>query len=219
MAGHALAPTHVKPRSGRLPNPGLLDLERRAFFDLLRMANTLTTPRGIARQLVVLAQHLSGCEAVAIRLKDGPDFPYAASLGFPEGHLALEDGLCSTDEEGRLLRDGQRKPILGGLCGQVLSGPAACAQICFTDRGSFISSSPRGHLSSRSMAEGFGCTRNQCCLAGYETVGLFPIRRDHVTYGLIQCNDRRPGRLTPKSIDLMENLAVSAAHLFQLAMA
>lgn len=218
MAGHSLASPHVKLRSHRLPNPGLLDLERRAFFDLLRMANTLATPRGIARQLVVLAQHLSGCEAVAIRLKDGPDFPYAASLGFPEGHLALEDGLCSSDEEGRLLRDGQRRPLLGGLCGQVLTGPAACAQACFTDRGSFIPSSPKGSP-SRSLAQGLGCTRNQCWLAGYETVGLFPIRRDHVTYGLIQCNDRRPGHLTPKNIDLMENLAVSAAHLFQLAMA
>jgi hypothetical protein len=40
-----------------------------------------------------------------------------------------------------------------------------------------------------------------------------------VTYGLIQCNDSRPGRLTAESIDLMEHLAASAAHLFQLTMA
>jgi hypothetical protein len=60
---------------------------------------------------------------------------------------------------------------------------------------------------------------NRSHINGYETVGLFPIRRDQVTYGLLQCNDRQPGRLTLESIDLMENLAVSAAHLFQLAMA
>ena len=56
-------------------------------------------------------------------------------------------------------------------------------------------------------------------MAGYETVGLFPIRREGVTYGLIQCNDLRPGRLTAGSIDLIENLASAASNLFQQAMA
>ena len=40
-----------------------------------------------------------------------------------------------------------------------------------------------------------------------------------VTYGLIQCNDSQPGRLTAEAVDLMENLAATSAHLFQLAMA
>jgi GAF domain-containing protein len=64
-----------------------------------------------------------------------------------------------------------------------------------------------------------GRTRNRCHLEGYETVALFPIRRDGVTYGLIQCNDRRKGRLTAEAIDLMENLATTVAHLLQQAMA
>lgn len=194
------------------------DLERRAFLDLLRMANTMVNPVEIARQLVVLAQHLSGCEAVAIRLKSGPDFPYVASLGFPECFLALEANLCVVDEQGRLLRNGLRKPLLACLCGRVLTGQVDPNLPFFTERGSFATASTSDLLVSPETLL-LGKTRNRCHLDGYETVGLFPIRRDEVTYGLIQCNDPRPGHLTDEALDLMENLASSAAHLFQLAMA
>jgi GAF domain-containing protein len=196
-----------------------LDLERRAFLDLLRMANTLSQPKEIAQQLVVLAQHLSGCEAVAVRLKAGPGFPYAASLGFPDQFVAIENKLCVTDEHGRVLRDNHRQPILSCLCGCVLNGRGDRSKPCFTDRGSFVSGSTTQLLASENGLRDLGLTRNRCQEDGFETLALFPIRRDGVTYGLIQCNDFKPGRLTPEAIDLMENLATSAAHLFQLAMA
>jgi hypothetical protein len=196
-----------------------LNLERRAFLDLIRLANALADPKAIARQLAVLAHKLSDCEAVAIRLKEGPGFPYAANLGFPDHFLALENDLCATDEGGHLLRDKHRQPILACLCGRVLSGQVDRQQTFFTDRGSFITASTSNLLASHLEPECLGRTRNQCHAAGYETVGLFPIRRDDVTYGLIQCNDPRPGLLTAVVVDLMENLADSAAHLLQLAMA
>ena len=207
MAG----PAHVSTR------PGRRDLERRAFLDLLRMANTLAGPDAIARQLVVLARHLSGCEAVAIRLKAGPGYRYAGSLGFPERFVSLEDDLCATDEAGHLLRDEHRQPLLACLCGRVITGQVEHGHPSFTDRGSFVTASTSKLLDSPE-AQCLGDVRNRCHADGYETVGLFPIRRDDVTYGLIQCNDRRPGRLTAETIDLMENLAATAAHLFQLAM-
>jgi hypothetical protein len=210
----------ASPRVTVASNAKHLDLERRAFLDLLRMANTMVKPEEIARQLVVLAQHLSGCEAVAVRLKKGPGYPYAASLGFPDRFVSLEDELCVEDEDGHLLRDDQRQPILACLCGRVLSGQVDRHQPFFTNRGSFIASSTSDLLVSPAESlQVLGRTRNRCHAAGYETVGLFPIRRDDVTYGLIQCNDRRSGRLTAEIIDLMENLATSAAHLFQLTMA
>jgi hypothetical protein len=200
-------------------NTRRLDLERRAFFDLLKMANTLTEPKAIAQQLVILAQHLSGCEAVAIRLKSGPGFPYAAHLGFSERFVTLEDELCATDEDGHMLRNESRQPILACLCGRVLSHRVDRGQAFFTDRGSFVTSSTSSILASPSEAQCLGKTRSRCHASGYETVGLFPIRRDDVTYGLIQCNDPQRGKLKAESIDLMENLAATAAHLFQLAMA
>ena len=207
-----------EPSSTKRPNQDL-DLERRAFLDLLRMANTLSEPKEIAQQLVVLARHLSGCEAVAVRLKVGPGYPYAANLGFPAPFVAIEDDLCLTDDAGRLLRDEHRQPVLACLCGRVLSGRVDRQQPFFTDRGSFITASTTHLLAAHCESDCLGRTRNRCHGAGYETVGLFPIRRDGVTYGLIQCNDPRPDRLTVEAIDLLEKLAASAAHLLQLTMA
>jgi hypothetical protein len=162
---------------------------------------------------------MSGCEAVAIRLKASPGYPCVASLGFSEGFLSSEDDLCAKDEAGHLLRGEDRKPLLSCLCGQVLSGRIDRTQPCFTDRGSFITGSTSDLLASRSGIQVLGHTPNHRHISGFETIGLFPIRRDQVAYGLIQCNDRRPGQFTAESIDLMENLATSASHLFQLAMA
>ena len=195
-----------------------LDMERRAFLDLLRMTNTMVEPATMAYQLVVLAQHLSGCQAVGLRLKNGPGFRYAASLGFSEGFLDQEDDLCATDEQGHLLRDEGRHPLLACLCGRVLTGGLDCTLPCFTTRGSFVTASTT-NLLAQGQAALLGPTRNRCHREGFETVGLFPIRRDGVTYGLIQCNDPRPGCLSAEAVDLLENLAATAAHLFQLAMA
>jgi hypothetical protein len=199
--------------------PERLDLERRAFLDLLCMANTMAAPEDLARQLVLLAQHLSGCEAVGIRLKTGPGFPYAASLGFSKRFVSQETDLCVTDEDGHLLRNAQRQPILACLCGRVLAGQVDDGLPCFTARGSFITPSTSELLQATAETRSLGQTRNRCHLEGYETVGLFPIRLDGVTYGLIQCNDPRPGCLGPDTIDLMEAFAEASAHLFQLAMA
>jgi GAF domain-containing protein len=196
-----------------------LDLERRAFLNLLQMTNTQATPREIAWQLVVLARQISGCEAVAIRLKDGPDFPYAASLGFSHRFLDLENNLCAMDEEGHLLRDTRHRPLLACVCGLVLSGRADLSLPCFRDQGGFLTGSTSDLMDPQGQGPDLGDLRGRCHSAGYETVALFPIRRERVTYGLIHCNDTRPHRITPEVAELMETLADTAAHLFQEFMA
>ncbi len=65
----------------------------------------------------------------------------------------------------------------------------------------------------------FGPTvTRRCQRVGNETMGLFPIRLNNVTYGLIQCNDPTPGLITPDAIDLLEGLATDAAQLLQKSM-
>jgi GAF domain-containing protein len=194
-------------------------LERRAFLNLLQMTNAVTTPKEIAWQLTILAQQMSGCEAVAVRLKDGPDFPYAASLGFPERFLAQENSLCAMDEDGHLVRGENRKPILACVCGRVLTGQVDVSLPCYTPCGSFVTPSTSNLMTSQPELEHLGHLRGRCHTAGYETVALFPIRRDGVTYGLIHCNDSRAGHLDEETTELMESLATTAAHLFQQAMA
>jgi GAF domain-containing protein len=202
------APSNVKRRV----------LERRAFFELIRMANRLVRPVDIAQQLAVLSKLLSDCQAVAIRMKDGLGFPYAASLGFPDQFARPEDDLFARDTQGHLVRDDHHDPVLACLCGQVLFGRVHPDHPLITNRGSFIMSSSAELLTPSSEVQIPGHILNLHHVAHYETVGLFPIRLDQQMYGLIQCNDKRPGRLTTETIDQMEDLAASAADLLEIAM-
>lgn len=192
--------------------------ERRAALSLLRSVYLGVPPQGLAEKVATLSRAYSGCEAVAVRLRKGPDFPYAASLGFDPGFTALENDLCAHDERGMVLRDEHWHPFLECMCGTVLSGRTDASKPFFTPAGSFCTQSTTKLLRGTTEQDRQGRTRNRCHAAGYESVGLFPIRLDDNVFGLIQCNDRQPDRFTPESIELLEELASSAAHLFQLSM-
>jgi len=198
------------------PDPGLLG-ERQAALALLRSAYVGVPAQEVAEKLTVLARAYSGCEAVAVRLRSGPDYPYAASLGFDPEFIRLEDRLCARDAQGQIRRDGRLNPLLECMCGTVLSCRQDPAPPYFTPCGSFLAQSTSDLLQSASEEER-EALRGRCHTAGYESVGLFPIRLGDNTFGLIQCNDRRRGRFTPERTALIEDLAATAAHLFQLAM-
>ena len=203
----------------RKAEDGRLVAERRAFLALVKEAAILASPAEIAARVVAVAGHLSGCAAVAVRLKAGPDFPYAAAQGFPDTFLSLESRLCLEDEGGHLVRDPFRNPVLACMCGAVLAGCVHPGRPFFTEGGAFWTNRT-SRLLGETDPEAFPCaTRNRCHTAGYESVGLFPIRLEGVTYGLIQCNDPRPDRFTPEGLALLEELAMGTAQLLQQAMA
>lgn len=192
--------------------------EREAFLELIQAANRLVEPARISRNLLILAQHFSGCEAVAIRLKMGPGFPFADSLGFPPSFVLPDDDLCIRDADGHLMRDNHHEPIPACLCGRMLLGQVDYHHPYFTERGSFVLSSRHAIPASRRETSLPGHTLNAHHLSGYETVGIFPILMNQQPCGLFQCNDRRPGRFKEDSINLMENLAARAGDLFELTM-
>lgn len=200
------------------PQAALLQEERRATLGLLRSAFLGVSPWDLAEKLTILAATYSECEAVAIRLRKGPDFPYAASRGFDDSFIHREDSLCALDNQGVVLRNERRQPILECMCGSVLSGRTDPGSPYFTPAGSFFTQSTTALLEGAVEEDRRVRTRNRCHQAGYESVGLFPIRLGDNVFGLIQCNDRRRDRFPPEKIELLEELAATAAHLFQLSM-
>ncbi len=184
-----------------------------ASLRLLRSAYIGVPARGLAEPLAVLARAYSGCEAVAIRLKEGPDFPYAAHLGFDPEFIAQETRLCALCEEGSVVRDGGLNPVLECLCGAVLSGGALGS--CATAAGSFIAQSA-GDLEGPEVAAQ-PRLRNRCPRDGFRSIALVPIRQGARVFGLIQCNDRREGRFPPERVELLEALAAAAGHLLDLS--
>ena len=52
--------------------------------------NERITTRELIGNLTRLIQEWSGCEAVGIRLREGEDFPYCETRGFPAGQYLID---------------------------------------------------------------------------------------------------------------------------------
>lgn len=194
----------------------LLTEERDITLAILNEINACPDLRSLARQLTRLLQEWSGCEAVGLRLRSGPDFPYFETRGYSAEFLELENRLCLIDSQGNPALDSAGNPVLECMCGHVLCGRFDPQKPFFTAKGSFWTNSTSELLKQSSPDDLQGRTRNRCHGEGYESVALIPLRSGSVVYGLLQFNSRRPGQFSPERIAMMErlgdNLAIAIAH-------
>jgi PAS domain S-box-containing protein len=190
-----------------ITEPKRLVEERELTLRLLDQINASTDLRELMRAVTRLLRDSTGCEAVGIRLRDGEDFPYFETSGFPEVFVQAESQLCARDVHGKLLRDPQGNAVLECMCGTILCGRFDPAKPFFTARGSFWTNGTTQLLASTTDADRNARTRNRCNREGYESVALIRIRTGGETFGLLQFNDKRPGRFTPEMIALLERLA------------
>jgi PAS domain S-box-containing protein len=184
-----------------------LEAERELTLRLLDRINSIANVRELMVAVTQLLREATGCEAVGIRLKEGEDFPYFETSGFPAAFVEAENQLCAKDQRGELLRDSQGNPVLECMCGNVLCGRFDPAKPFFTARGSFWSNGTTQLLASTTDAARQARTRNRCNGEGYESVALIRIRTGGGTFGLLQFNDKRPGRFTLDRIGFLERLA------------
>jgi PAS domain S-box-containing protein len=187
------------------------EAERLLMVELLRLINFNTSPdaHSLMRAVTHLLREWSGCEAVGIRLKESEDYPYYETRGLPADFILAENKLCTVDTHGNPLRDAHGNPVLECMCGNVLCGRTNPTKPFFTGKGSFWTNSTSVLLGSTTETDRQSRTRNRCHGEGYESVALIPLRLGQETYGLLQLNDRQPGRFSPGKIALLENLADS----------
>ena len=162
-------------------------------------------------ELTAALQSWSGCEAVGIRLRDGNDYPYFETRGFPLEFVDMENHLCAYDKNGELLRDSEGKPVLECMCGNILNGRFDPDKPFFTAHGSFWTNSTTTLLATTSEAGRQSRTRSRCNTEGYESVALIPLREGHQVFGLLQFNDRRRNCFSPGLIEHFEKMADSLA--------
>ena len=179
---------------------------REATVELLRLCNETHSSRELMRSLMGYFRQLTGCEAVGVRLREGDDFPYYETRGFPEEFVLLERSLCAFDQKGEIVRDSAGHPALDCMCGNILCGRFDPAKPFFTAHGSFWSSCTTGLLASTTDADRQAKTRNRCNGEGYESVALIPLCTQGKVLGLFQFNDKRKGQFTAESISLLEEL-------------
>lgn len=213
--GHACQP--VFDRDGRylgrrVSNRDITDefrfeRERETSLELLRLLNQQNHTEELLQNLTGLFHDWTGCEAVGVRLREGDDFPYYVTRGFPQEFIRAERYLCQRDLEGQLVRDSSGNPMLECMCGNILCGRFNPQLPFFTEYGSFWTNSTTQLLASTSESDRQARTRNRCNGEGYESVALIPIRYGSETLGLLQLNDRAPGRFNAELIPFLERMA------------
>ena len=172
----------------------------------------LSSPVDIAStisDILLLIKNATGIEATGIRLREGDDFPYFETKGFPEYFVQMEKELCARDEAGEILRNAQGNPLLECMCGNILCGRTNPQLPFFTAGGSFWSNCTTQLLASTTEDDRQAHTRNRCNGEGYESVALIPLRTGKETTGLLQLNDHRPNQFTLEMIQFYEGLGNS----------
>ena len=164
-------------------------------------------------------KEFSGFEAVAIRLREGEDFPYYVTQGFPAHFVEAEKYLCSRDSKGEITRDSEGNPYVECMCGNVICGRTDQEKDFFTKGGSFWSNNTSKLLSETTDEDRQTRTRNRCNSEGYESVALIPLKTGNEILGLIQLNDTRTHRFTDNTILLFEDIGISIGTAFSRKMA
>ncbi len=179
--------------------------------DVLRALNSSGDTAETIREILALVKEQCGIEAVGLRLDDGDDFPYVETSGFPGEFVEKERFLCERDGDGGCVHDPQGRPVLECMCGNVIRGRTDPALPFFTEGGSFWCNSTTDLLAATTVEGRQSHTRNHCNGAGYESVALIPLRVGDEILGLLQLNDHRRGRFSPKTIGFFEALCGSIA--------
>jgi len=181
--------------------------ERETIIEFLRLVNETHGTDGLIHAATRFFRDRSGCEAVGVRLRDGEDYPYYETHGFPEEFVRMEKYLCVRTPDGKPLRGHDGYPIMECMCGNVIQGRFDPSKPFFTARGSFWSNDTTALLATTSEEDRQARTRNRCNGEGYESVALIALRAGDECLGLLQFNDRRKGRFTPQLITLWERFA------------
>ncbi len=185
------------------------ELREKLAREVLELLNHPADSTDIVRDILQVLKKNADFEAVGVRLREGDDFPYYETYGFSDDFIQAERYLCARDEDGKIIRDRQGKPLLECMCGNILLNQTDPALPFFTEGGSFWSNCTTDLLASTTEKDRQARTRNRCNSEGYESVAVIPLRSGDEIIGLLQINDRRRNQLTAEMIWFFEGLGVS----------
>ncbi len=178
-------------------------------LQILELLNQSDERLNIIREILLVIKGFTGVEAVGIRLREGEDFPYYETNGFPPEFVEAERSLCAHDQAGKMIRDWKGNPSLECMCGNVICGRTTPELPFFTEGGSFWTNSTTDLLASTTEKDRQARTRNRCHGEGYESVALIPLRSDGEPIGLLQLNDHRANMFTLALIHFFEGIGAS----------
>lgn len=143
---------------------------------------------------------IAGCEAVAIRLHAGGDFPYYTWDGLTETFAAHENSLCRTLTSSDAIKN--------CMCARIIQGTIDETLPLFTPGGSFWCNDTSAMLAKYPDNGRESAPLYYCNASGYESVALIPIKTRTQTIGLLQLNDSSKGAFAQDLIEYLEMLAM-----------
>jgi putative nucleotidyltransferase with HDIG domain len=176
---------------------------------IMEILNKPGEQREIVRQILFLIKDFSRVAAVGMRLKQGDDYPYYETDGFVPGHVESENYLCERKQDGTIALNSRNKPVLSGLCGQVLYRRFDPEQPFFTKAGSFWTNSISDLRDSTPDKDRPPGGRTRCRMEGYQSVALIPLKAEDNTVGLLHLCDQNQGRFTEDFIQFIEGIGQS----------
>ena len=176
------------------------EAEQGLTIELLGLLNAPSTMREMMEGATRLLQKFTGCTAVAIRVREGNDFPFYTTFGLSNEFEREESSLCVGDGSGPEC-----------LCGAVLTGEFQPGLEVVTAYGSFWTNSLSDLVSGPMAGSLPASLRGRCLREGYEAVAQIPLRFAGRTLGLMQFDYVQRGSITPESVTFLEHTAGSIA--------
>ena len=185
----------------------LLERYRKMEREILQIFTQQESFPDTLKHFLSILHTQTGFDAVGIRLKDGDDFPYVAQEGLSKDFLRTENSLVQHTSDGGICRDDKGNIYLEGTCGLVLSGNTDPSNPLFTKGGSFWTNDSSLMLDLPPGQDPRHNPHNKCNYNGYASTALVPIRTKDGIVGLIHLNNRHKGRLTLKTVEILEEVA------------
>lgn len=157
------------------------------------------------RDILHEIKSFSKFDAVGIRIENDNDYPYYAYEGFSEEFLSEENSICARLKDGSVKFDDDGRPVLECTCGMVISGKLP-DESYITKKGSLWTNESKAFLDVPAEEEHRLTPRNTCIHHGYMSVLLVPLKLGNKIVGLLQMNNREPGKFTSEDIDFFEGL-------------
>jgi len=177
-------------------------------FHILEALHQQTTLKGICTRTLSLIKADMDCDAAALRMKDGDDYPYFVNDGFSQEFIQAENLLLGHEQDGGGMTNPDGTPALACMCGVVLDGRFDQSKPFFASKASFWTNSLSSLLECTSTADRCGAGCKTCNEHGYESVALIPIESEGHILGLLQVNAKRKNLFSLSTIQFLEELAL-----------
>lgn len=180
--------------------------DREQAVQFLSLINRSTTKRELIHETLAFFHREMNCGTVAVRVKEGEDYPFFEVLGLSDKFCPGQAGLCApvkggcpSDREG----DG---PAAECMCRWVIEGRVDASEPFFTSAGSFHTNSVAGFLDA--LKEPAVLTPERWCIGqGYESILIVALRVGRQCLGLLQLGDPRKGLFSREKVLTMERLS------------